>query len=269
MTNEDIKNRILMEMNGEIDNVALRKLKMCLERNFYGVTVTDNSTEIVKVETESNEQMIVKFCFEQKINGLSDNTIKQYKRETQKFFSVINKHFSEVVPDDISYYLATLMSKNISVNSVDNSRKFLKPFFKWLYESEYIRKDIFMKIKPIKRIDKQKDFLTDDEIVNIRDACQEDIRALALVDFLLSTGLRVSECSNLKLENVDFNTGVVNVYATKTSQWRKVYLDSNALIHLHDYLNTRTDSCPYVFANKYRTKGQINKMQNESMQKTV
>lgn len=242
---------------------------MCLDRNFYGVTVIDNCTEIVKTEIVSNEQMLSKFIFEQKICGLSDNTIKQYKRETERFFSVVNKNFLEVNTDDISYYLAILMSKKISVNSVDNSRKFLKPFFKWLYESEYIPKDIFLKIKPIKRIEKQKDFFTDDEIVNMRDVCQNDTRALALVDFLLSTGLRVSECSNLKLENIDFNTGVVNVYATKTSQWRKVYLDSNALKHLHDYLNTRTDNCPYVFVNTRHVKGQITRMKNESMQKIV
>ena len=118
-----------------------------------------NCTDIVSVENISNEKMISKFVFEQKIGGLSDNTIKQYKRETERFFSVVNKNFSEVNTDDINYYLAILMSKKISVNSIDNARKFLKPFFKWLYESEYIPKDIFLKIKPIKRVEKQKDFI--------------------------------------------------------------------------------------------------------------
>ena len=110
MTNDEIKNRILMEMNEELTSDELRKLKMCLERNFYGVTVVDNCTDIVTVESVPNEKMISKFVFEQKIAGLSDNTIKQYKRETERFFSVVNKNFSEVNADDISYYLATLMS---------------------------------------------------------------------------------------------------------------------------------------------------------------
>lgn len=258
-----------MEMNEQLTNEELRKLKACLDRNFYGVTFVDNCTEIVKYEVESNQQMLMKFILQQKINGLSDKTIEQYKRETERFFTIVDKNYSEVTPDDISFYLAVLMSKKISMTSVDNARKFLKPFFKWLYESEYIKKDIFLKIKPIKRVEKQKDFLTDEEIVNIRDACQNDVRSLALIDFLLSTGLRVSECSNLKLNNIDFNTGTVNVYATKTSQWRKVFLDSNALKHLHDYLNTRTDTSPYVFVNTRHTKGQISRMQNCSMQKVV
>lgn len=41
MTNEEIKNRILMEMNEELTNDEMRKLKTCLERNFYGITVVD------------------------------------------------------------------------------------------------------------------------------------------------------------------------------------------------------------------------------------
>lgn len=77
MTNEEIKNRILMEMNDELTSDELRKLKMCLERNFYGITVVDNCIDIVAIESISNEKMISKFVFEQKIGGLSDNTIKQ------------------------------------------------------------------------------------------------------------------------------------------------------------------------------------------------
>ena len=72
MANEEIKNRILMEMNDELTDIQLQKLKMCLERNFYGVTIVDNCTDIVTTETVSNEQMIAKFVFEQKISGLSN-----------------------------------------------------------------------------------------------------------------------------------------------------------------------------------------------------
>lgn len=270
MTNAEIKNRILMEMSNEIDDIALRKLKMCLERNLYGATITDDCTDVVKVESETNEKMLTRFCIEQKINGLSDKTILQYKRETERFFTVVDKNYSEVVPDDISFYLAFLMGKGtMSVNSVDNARKFLKPFFKWLCDTEKIPKDIFRLIKPIKRVEKKKDFLNEDEIVKLRDACQEDVRALALIDFLLSTGIRVSECSSLKLENINFNNGIVDVYATKTRQWRKVFLDSNAMKHLKDYLSSRDDSSPYVFMNERKYKGKLTRMRNESMEKLI
>ena len=123
----------------------------------------------------------------------------------------------------INYLSLVKETKGNSNTTINNNRKFIKPFFKWLYENEFIKKDIFMKIKPIKFEDKQKEFLTEHEIVNLRDTCGNDVRALALIDFLLSTGVRVSECSNLKKQDVDFNNGSVRVYATKTKQWRKVY----------------------------------------------
>ena len=126
-----------------------------------------------------------------------------------------------------------------------------------------------MKIKPIKRQEKQKEFLTDNEIVHLRDACQNDKRSLALVDFLLSTGVRVSECSNVKLEDVNLNTGEVNIYATKTGTWRKVYLDSNALKHLNDYLSSRADTCEYVFVNTRKKNNTTTRMRNSTIEKII
>ena len=102
MTNEEVKSRILMEMNGAIDDDALRKLKICLDKNFYGITVVDNCTEVATVDMQTNDNMISRFLFDLKISGLSDRTIDQYKRETKRFFLIVDKHYSEIKPDDIS-----------------------------------------------------------------------------------------------------------------------------------------------------------------------
>ena len=268
--NEEIKNRILMEMTEFMNNEEIKRLKRCLDRNFYGCTIVCDSTDIMAVENISNEQMINQFRFERGLEGTSQNTLSQYVRETNRFFDFVEKNYKDVTSDDIQYYLYSLMDKgNMSSTSVDNARKFLKPFFKWLYESEKIQKDIFIRIKPIKRIEKPKDFLSDKEIVNIRDCCKNDTRGLALIDILLSTGLRVSECSNLKLNNIDFSKDEINIYSTKTNTWRKVYLDSNAKAHLLEYLNTRRDNSPYVFVNTKKSKGKITNMKKESIERLV
>lgn len=269
MVKNEIKNRILMEMGERLGINELKALKECLDRNFYNVEITNNTAELMVQNVSTNEQLLSKFSFEKKLEGCSNKTIVQYIRETKKFFSMAKKHCTNITADDINYYLAMLLKKGNSPTSVDNARKFIKAFFKWLYENEYIRKDIFIKIKPIKRVDKRKEYLTEEEIVKIRDTCNEDKRALALVDFLLSTGVRVSECSNLKIDNVNFATGEVNIYATKTNEWRKVYLDPNALKHVGDYLNSRTDTCPYLFVNNRKTNGKIDRMQNGSIERLL
>lgn len=268
--NEEIKSRILMEMGEVLSFEEIQKLKGCLERNFYGVTINKNSTEVATIEKTTNEQMLKRFEFERGLEGISQNSLVQYIREVRRFFDLIGKHYSEVDSEDIQYYLYRLMELgSMTATSVDNARKFLKPFFKWLYENEFIPKDIFIKIKPIKRIEKTKEYLTDDEIVAVRDCCKDDVRALALIDTLLSTGLRVSECANLKISDIGFVKEEINVYSTKTNTWRKVYLDSNAKMHLNDYLLNRADNNPYVFVNTRKTNGKVEKMRKESIEKLV
>lgn len=270
MMKSDIICRVLMEMGDVIGDSELRALKDCLHRSLYGVVLVEESTEITTMGRIDNADMLKKFLFEKKIEGLSNNTLMQYKRETERLFGSLNKHYTEIKADDVNFYLAILISKRLSANSVDNARKFIKPFFKWLYENEYISKDIFINIRPIKRIDKQKEFLTNEEITKVRDASRDDVRSLALIDFLLSTGIRVSECSNLKISDVDFEKGEVSVYATKTNEWRKVYLDANAIKHLQDYLKVRTDSSACLFANLRRSRdGEVAKMSKASIEKTI
>lgn len=270
MTASDIISNILISMDEVLSNEDLRSLRDCLYRSMYGLTIVEETTELSTKNIEGNDAMIKKFVFSRKIEGLSNETLIQYKRETERFFEFIGKHYSEVKSDDINYYLSYLMSKHLSVNTIDNSRKFIKPFFKWLYENEYIRKDVFLHTRPIKRVEKQKEFLTNEEVTKVRDASQGDVRSLALIDFLLSTGVRVSECSNLKISDVDFLKGEVNIYATKTKEWRKVYLDSNALKHLQDYLNTRIDTSPYLFVNIRKSpRGILRNMSNVSIEDIV
>lgn len=270
MTKSNVISRILMEMSDVIGSSELRELKDCLHRSLYGVILVEESTEIAAVDRAGNEELLKKFIFEKKIEGLSDATLSQYKRETVRFLDRIHKHYSEIKADDVYFYLATLMGGQLSVNSVDNARKFIKPFFKWLYENEYISKDIFINIRPMKRVDKQKEYLTNEEIVRVREASQEDTRSLALIDFLLSTGIRVSECSKLKISDVDFMNGEVSIYATKTNEWRKVYLDPVASKHLQDYLNIRTDSSVCLFANMRSSRGGgITGMSKSSIEKIV
>lgn len=270
MIKDKLKNKIILEMSDVLDEDQVNDLKRCLDRNLYLVDVT-RSEAAENVEHEySNEDMIKQFIFNKKMEGLSDRTIEQYSIHTRKLFAVTDKHYSDVTSNDVSYYLSTLMKRGNSNTTINNNRKFIKPFFSWLYENEHIKKDIFMKIKPIKHEDKQKEFLTEHEIVNLRDACSDDVRALALIDFLISTGVRVSECAGIKIKDVDFINGSVNIYASKTNTWRKVYLDSNANKHLRDYLEMRNDSCEYLFVNtRKNVRGKITNMSSYSIQKIV
>ena len=86
------------------------------------------------------------------------------------------------------------------------------------------------------------------ELELIRKSCTDD-RDLALVEFLYSTGCRVSEVSELDTVDIDMATGECIVIG-KGNKERTVYLTDVAMLHLQTYLNSRTDNSIALFAGK-------------------
>ena len=252
---EQIKSRILVEMQSILNREQLQELKMCLDRNLYNVVIESEYNELIINHYPSNEEMIKRYYADLVISGKSDKTIEQYMNQIGVFFSMVNKNWHEVNKDDIVFFLGSLLKNGkIKKVSIDNKRRCVKTFFNFLEDNDYITRNPFKGVSKVKYEQKKKEYLTDDEVIKIRDCVIENggkkkIRDLAIIDFLLSTGVRVSEFVNLKQSDVDLNNGTVNVYATKTREWRTVYLDSNAKKHLIDYLNTRNDYSEYLFTN--------------------
>lgn len=265
---EQIKSRILIEMQDVLTIEQLKELKWCLDRNLYGVDISKENTALSVSYAVSNEEMIKRYYAQLVVSGKAQRTIEQYLLQIRMFFENVNKNWSEINKDDILLYLGKLMRLNtLSMVTIDNRRKCVKTFFNFLEDNDYIKKNPFRGIGNIKYEQKRKDYLTDDEIINIRDAIVEDesnkkIRDLAIVDFLLSTGVRVSELINIKCSDVDFCKGTVNVYATKTRDWRVVYLDSNAKKHLIDYMNIKKHSSIYLFGGRSNGKISSNTINN-------
>ena len=257
---EQIKSRILIEMQETLSTEQLKQLKWCLDRNLYGVEINSACNDLVVSECITNEEIIKRYYAELVIGGKSQKTIEQYILQVRMFFDNVHKNWYDVKKEDVIFYLGKLMRLNtLSMVSIDNRRKCIKTFFNFLEDNDYITKNPFKGVGAIKCEQKRKDYLTDDEVINIRDAIVEEknkkkIRNLAVVDFLLSTGVRVSELTNIKCSDVDFVKGTVNVYATKTRDWRTVYLDSSAKKHLIDYMNDRKYNSIYLFEGKNHEK---------------
>lgn len=95
--------------------------------------------------------------------------------------------------------------------------------------------------------DSKKPFSATD-LEKLRKAC-ESIRDLALVDFLYSTGCRVSEVSKLDISDIDFERMECTVLG-KGNKERIVYLSPVATMHLQEYLAERKDVSNALFTGK-------------------
>lgn len=152
----------------------------------------------------------------------------------------------KITTEEIRAYLVDYQKiNNCSKVTVDNIRRNISSFFSWLEEEDYILKSPMKRIHKIKTKTVVKNTISDEDIEKLRDHCS-NIRDLAMIDLLYSTGMRVGELVNLNIDNVDMEQRECIVYG-KGDKERKVYFDAKAKIHLLNYLNSRSDTNPALF----------------------
>jgi len=143
---------------------------------------------------------------ELQIQGKSKQTQKTYCYFNEKFLDFINKDVKQIDEDDVKKFLANLLSeKNYDNSSVALARSSLKFFY-----DDLLKKNILVNIKTPKKQRKLPDVLTKDEIKLLLQNAGS-LRNKLLIDFMYSSGLRVSECAKLKLSdlNLEEKTGLL------------------------------------------------------------
>ncbi|HAU85276.1 MAG TPA: integrase [Lachnospiraceae bacterium] len=202
------------------------------------------------VETPENfrypSYLLKTYIISKKFEGCSINTLIGYYDCITKYMRTIDKPILQTSSSDIRKYLIMYQASNHVTNrTLDNLRSILSSFYNWLEDEGYILKSPVKRIKKVKYDKIIKQPFSNDEIEAIRDACKTP-RDIALMDFLYSTGCRVSEVSMLDIGDIDFGQRQVVVFG-KGHKERIVYFDSRTKRHLINYLKTRTDSNPALF----------------------
>ena len=131
--------------------------------------------------------------------------------------------------------------------TIDNIRRSLSTFFSWLEEEDYIIKSPMKRIHKVKTAVIVKDTIPDEKIEILRDNCN-NLRDRAMIDFLLSTGIRVGELVRLNIDDIDFSERECVVYG-KGDKERKAYFDAKTKIHLLNYIESRTDNNIALFVS--------------------
>jgi site-specific recombinase XerD len=161
---------------------------------------------------------------------------------------MVKKDIRDISTDDIRTYLSEYQEKNRSSKvTMDNMRRIFSSFFSWLEDEDYILKSPVRRIHKVKTASNIKETYTDEALELMRDNCSE-IRDLAIIDMLASTGMRIGEMVLLNRNDIDFNERECVVFG-KGDKERIVYFDARTKIHLQNYLHSRTDSNPALFVS--------------------
>ena len=231
------------EMNSYLNNYQLEKLNEILEYNLYNYDVIE--IEENKKELENYTEL---FIASKKVEGCSDRTLNYYQTTIDNMLEAINKNIKIVDTNDLRNYLTEYQEKNnCSKVTIDNVRRILSSFFSWLEDEDYIIKSPIRRIHEIKTSKIVRETYSDETIEKLRDGCDE-IRDLAMIDFLTSTGVRVGELVRLNKTDINFEDRSCIVFG-KGSKEREVYFDARTKLHLEKYLSMRNDNNPALFVS--------------------
>lgn len=231
------------EMNSYLNNYQLEKLNEILEYNLYNYDVIE--IEENKKELENYTEL---FIASKKVEGCSDRTLNYYQTTIDNMLEAINKNIKTVDTNDLRNYLTEYQEKNnCSKVTIDNVRRILSSFFSWLEDEDYIIKSPIRRIHKIKTSKVVRETYSDETIEKLRDGCDE-IRDLAMIDFLTSTGVRVGELVRLNKNDINFEDRSCIVFG-KGSKEREVYFDARTKLHLEKYLSMRNDNNPALFVS--------------------
>jgi len=191
----DIRMNILRNVTnalyGKLDENEINLIQDILTIELNNYEIQDRCTEIVICDTNS-EKMLKKFLATKRIEGIADSTLRRYAKINKELIDYIDKPLGEVTTYDIRFYLSIRKQNgNISNRTLDGMRRCYSSFFSWLNAEGIIKQNPCATLSQIKYKKDVKKPFSAIEIEKIRNSC-DNIRDLALVDFLYCTGCRVS-----------------------------------------------------------------------------
>lgn len=229
-----------VERANEIMNRMINEITVIADK----YEVQKRSTELATYSEDVNEKIIKQFVIGKTISGRSERTIRYYVSTVRQFEQVIQKDFDKVTAEDVRFYLAKRKLGGTCTDvTLNNERRNLSAFFDWTTTAEYTPRNPVKQTDIIKVAKKKKEAFTDMDIEKIRGACK-NAQETAMVEFLLSTGCRVTEMCEVKIN--DLQGDCLTVHG-KGNKYRKVYLNAKAVFAIEKYLQERQDNNPFLF----------------------
>mgnify|MGYP002538298572 CR=1 FL=1 len=238
-----IINSVLLRMKAALDNEELKLLQAVLEAELSNVVISESVNQ-----NTPDEDYLALFLAAKRVEGCSDKSLAYYESSIRNMLNAVNSDPRKIRTEDLRNYLAAYQSEgHTSKVTIDNIRRILSSFFAWLEDEDYIIKSPVRRIHKVKTGVVVKETYSDESLEIMRDAC-ENIRDLALIDILCSTGMRVGELVQLNIGDIDFEKRECVVLG-KGNKERIVYFDARTKVHLLSYLSQRTDENPALFVS--------------------
>lgn len=245
----------------EVDMKKQIEVKHIIDEVINNYEITNKSTALVKGDLE---EKVTLYIAHKKLEGHSKETLKGYIYFFRKFADRVNKPVNTISTVDLRMYLAEETKDNANTTANNKIEK-IKAFFQWLQDEEYIISNPARKLKGVKTPKRLRDGLNIEQVLKLNEACK-DHRERAIFEFFCSTGCRVSEVANIKLEHINWTERSVRIIG-KGDKERRVLFDERCKFALELYIkHQRITSTDYLFV---ATKLPHNGMRPKSFQTII
>ena len=235
---EKILQSVLESMTPELKPEQLEKLENVLYIQFHGKKVVEDKNELVETGVDGDIAKINMFLGSKKTTGRADGTLQQYSREIYNMLDFLGKRLEDITAMDLRYYYAVMRERRgIQMSTMQTRIHYLSSFWDFLTLEKLVPDNPVRRIGGLKVETTVKKPYAPEELEALRLHCDRS-RDRALVEFLLATGLRVSEVCKLDVGNIDFYRMEFYVMG-KGGKERLCLFDDVAKFHLKRYLRDR------------------------------
>lgn len=235
---EKILQAVIQSMTPILRPDQLNDLENVLYIQFHGVQVSEEKYELVE-SVNGNEAKINAFIGSKHTTGRKMNTLKQYSTEIHKMLQFLGKKIEDVTTMDLRYYYSISRQNGISMSTMQTRLHYLSSFWDFLNVEGMVTDNPVRRIGNLMLERTIKKPFCQEELEALRVNCRT-LRDRALIEFLYSTGVRVSELVALNVQDIEMGKQELIVYG-KGSKERRVYLTDNAKFYLKRYLHERSN----------------------------
>lgn len=194
---------------------------------------------------EETNSLLKRFRQELLISGYSQRTMKMYETYVKMLLEKTKKNPEEINREDIVGFLAEMKEKKNSSNAtLALSNSAIKYFF-----HKFLGKNVAENISLPKKTKKLPTVLSKQELKDLFKAAKTGRNKL-LLEFLYSTGTRVSEATKLKVDDLELEEGIARVKGGKGNKDRIIVLSKNWVKELKKYLKRKKIKSEHVFSKK-------------------
>lgn len=224
----------------EIDLQKQLEVKHAIDETLYDYEVQTKCTDLVASDIEEKASLYLA-C--KKLEGLSSKTLYNYKLFLIKLNMYFTKPVSTISTMDLRMFLAVL-GKGKQASTTNGYITYLKNFFGWLQNEEYILKNPAAKLKQIKVPKVILQGYKAENLEKLREACVTE-KQKCLFELLDSTACRISEIDEIKIKDINWQEQSI-IVTGKGNKQRVVYFSTKAKLHLKAYITGREEGHVFV-----------------------